>query len=162
MPSPKKKSEANAPLVPAWHPNFRNFEKLPDTKVVRTAFFINVIAITLTLVLMIFVGRHEWDLRSLQLQVAEKQQEIDRTKTSSDQSVALFKKFQAEEAKIREVENFVGSRATVSDLFLHLGETLPKNIPRETFAPTLKRFAGGMLSSAKSAGLSGFGSACQE
>ena len=129
----KKKSEANVPLVPAWHPNFRNFEKLPDTKVVRTAFFINVIAITVTLVLLIFVGRHEWDLHTLQLQLAEQQQQIDRTKAGSDQSVAVFKKYQAEEAKILEVENFVKSKATVSDLMIHLGETLPKNIALDRF-----------------------------
>ena len=42
----KKKSEAAAaPTVPAWHPNFRNYEKLPDLKVVRTAFFVNGAAI---------------------------------------------------------------------------------------------------------------------
>ena len=41
----KKKSDAAAPAVPAWHPNFRDYEKLPDVKVVRTAFFINAAAI---------------------------------------------------------------------------------------------------------------------
>ena len=37
----KKPDAAAANLTPAWHPNFRNFERLPDTKVVRTTFFIN-------------------------------------------------------------------------------------------------------------------------
>jgi hypothetical protein len=129
----KKKSEANAPQVPAWHPNFRNFERLPDTKVVRTAFFINVFAITLTLVLLFYVGRREWELRVLRMQVADKQQQIDRDKPGSDQAVELFKKFQAEEAKLLEVESFVKSKLIVSELLIHLGQTLPKNIALDRF-----------------------------
>jgi hypothetical protein len=129
----KKRSEADAPQVPAWHPNFRNFERLPDTKVVRTAFFINVFALTLTIVLLLFVGRREWELRVLRTQVADKQQQIDRDKPNSEQAVALFKKFQAEEAKLSEVENFVTSKLIVSDLLIHLGQTLPKNIALDRF-----------------------------
>ena len=34
--------------MPAWHPNFRNYEKLPDIKVVRTAFFVNGVNCALT------------------------------------------------------------------------------------------------------------------
>jgi hypothetical protein len=133
MPPPKKKSEANAPVMPAWHPNFRNFQRLPDTKVVRTAFFINVIAITVTAVLALYVGKSEWELNALKVQVADKQQQIDATKGKSDQAVALFKKYQAEEAKILEVQNFVDSRLTLSDLMLHLGQTLPRNIAIDRF-----------------------------
>lgn len=133
LPLLKKKSEANVPQVPAWHPNFRNFEKLPDTKVVRTAFFINVIAITVALVVLLFVGNREWELHTLKQQIAEKQSQIDQAKPGSDQSVALFKNYQAEEAKIMEVSNFVNARLTVSDLLLHLGQTLPKNIALDRF-----------------------------
>ncbi|MEO7413371.1 MAG: hypothetical protein ABIZ81_08430, partial [Opitutaceae bacterium] len=133
MPPLKKKSEANAPEVPSWHPNFRNFQRLPDTKVVRTAFFINVGAITVTLVLLLFVGQREWELRVLGQQIAEKQQQIDRSKPGSDQAVALFKKYQAEEAKLLEVQSFVESKLTLSDLLLHLGQTLPKNIALDRF-----------------------------
>ena len=51
----KKKSDAAAvSLVPAWHPNFRNFEKLPDIKVVRTAFFVNGAALFLAVALLIY------------------------------------------------------------------------------------------------------------
>jgi hypothetical protein len=129
----KKKSEANVPLVPAWHPNFRNFERLPDTKVVRTAFFINVFAITVTLVLLLYVVRKEWDLHTLRVQVAEKEQQITRDKPASDEAVALFKKFQAEEAKILEIDAFVKSKPAVSELLMHLGQTLPKNIAIDRF-----------------------------
>jgi hypothetical protein len=129
----KKKSEVNAPQVPAWHPNFRNFEKLPDTKVVRTAFFVNVFAIAVTVALALYVGSREWDFYSLKNQVAEKQQQIDQNRPGSEQAVALYRKFQAEAAKVTEVEGFVSSRLVVSDMLIHLGATLPKNIALDRF-----------------------------
>jgi len=125
----KKKSEAGAlALAPAWHPNFRNYEKLPDIKVVRTAFFVNGLAIFVLLALLTFFGYKEWQLRGLRSQVAEWQQRIDKHKKASDQGVATFKKFQAEEAKILEVDTFLKSRITLSDLLIRLGSTLPANI----------------------------------
>ena len=125
----KKRSDAPvAPAVPSWHPNFRNFEKLPDTKVVRTAFFINGAAITLALALGIYLGIKEWQLRAFNVQIAEEQRKIARDKKSSDQAVTLFKKFQAEEARALEVDTFIKSKPLISALILRLGETLPPNI----------------------------------
>ena len=40
----------------------------------------------------------------------------------------MYKKFQAEEAKVNEVEAFMKSKLVVSDLIVHLGQTLPSNI----------------------------------
>lgn len=129
LPLLKKKSETAAvPLLPPWHPNFRNFERLPDIKVVRTTFFINGAAIAIALVAVTFFGIQEYNLHDLHSQLDQAQARIDRNKKGSDQAVALFKKFQAEETKIKEVDEFVKSKPAVSDLFLHLGQTLPPNI----------------------------------
>lgn len=125
----KKKSDAAAaPQVPAWHPNFRNYEKLPDIKVVRTAFFVNGAAVTLTLALLIYFGFQEWQLHSLKAQIAEWQTQIDHDKKPSDQAVALYGKFKAEEAKINEIDTFLKAKPLVSDLFIHLAKTQPPNI----------------------------------
>ncbi|MCX6953744.1 MAG: hypothetical protein NTV51_16455 [Verrucomicrobia bacterium] len=129
LPFLKKKSEAAAaPSVPAWHPNFRNFEKLPDIKVVRTAFFVNGAAVTIALALLIYCGRQEWQIMDLNAQLADWQSQIERDKPASDKAVALYKKFQAEELKINEVNAFIKSKPPVSDLIVHLGQTLPANI----------------------------------
>ena len=129
LPFLKKKSEASAPpLVPAWHPNFRNFEKLPDIKVVRTAFFVRGSAAFVLLALVIYCGMQEWQIHGLSAQVTDWQRQIDRDKPGSDKAVALYKKFQAEEVKIAEVDTFVKSKPIVSDLILHLGQTVPTNI----------------------------------
>lgn len=125
----KKKSETAAvSQVPAWHPNFRNYEKLPDIKVVRTAFFVNAAAISVAVALLIYFGFQEWQLRTLNLQIADWQRQIDRDKKASAEAVALFKKFQAEETKINEVDAFVKSKPLVSAIVVRLAETLPPNI----------------------------------
>jgi hypothetical protein len=130
----KKKNEAAAePLVPSWHPNFRNYERLPDIKVVRTAFFVNVAAISLALALAIYLGFQEWSLHVLRGQVADAERQIAANKSGSDQAVALFKKFQAEEARFAEVDAFLKSKPLVSDLIVRLAQTLPNNIAIDSF-----------------------------
>jgi hypothetical protein len=114
--------------VAAWHPNFRNYEKLPDIKVVRTAFFINGFAITVAIALLTYCGIKEWQLRVLKTQIAEAERQISRDKPESEKAIALYKKFQAEESKIIEVDNFVKSKPLVSEFVVHLARTLPENI----------------------------------
>lgn len=125
----KKKSDAAAvSQTPAWHANFRNYEKLPDIKVVRTAFFVNAASISVALALLIYFGFQEWQLHTLRVQVAEWQRLIERDKKASSEAVALFKKFQTEEAKINELEAFIKSKPLVSEIVTRLAETLPPNI----------------------------------
>jgi hypothetical protein len=129
LPFLKKKSNASAaPQVPAWHANFRNYEKLPDVKVVRTAFFINGAAIFAALALGTYFGIQEWKLRAVNLQLASWQQQVDRDKKTSEQAIALFKKFQTEEAKINEVDAFVTSKPSLAALVIRLAHTMPPNI----------------------------------
>ncbi len=124
----KSKSEVPAPSATVWHPNFRNYQKLPDIKVVRTAFFINGAAILVVVSLLILLGFNEWQLHAVNAQTTAIQSQIDRDTKLSDQSVVLFKSFQAEESKVNEVDTFVKSKAAVSTIILRLGETLPKNV----------------------------------
>jgi uncharacterized coiled-coil protein SlyX len=124
----KKSEEAAAAVTPAWHPNFRDYEKLPDVKVVRTAFFVNGGAVFVVLGLAVYVATQEIGLRSLEAQVAEEQAKIERTKKGSDQAVAAFKKFQAEEGMVQEVDAFVKSRPAVSAVIRRIGETLPPDV----------------------------------
>lgn len=125
----KKKSEAAAaPAVSRWHPDFRVQGRLPDIKVVRTAFFINGAAALVVIALAIYLGYGEWQVRALNAQVAEAEALITRHKPVSAQSVGQFKKFQAEEARIKEVEAFVSAKPPLSDLLFHLSEVFPPNL----------------------------------
>ncbi len=125
----KKKGEtAEVAALPAWHPNFRNYEKLPDIKVVRTAFFINGAAIVLATALGILFGFKEWQLHVVNGQIAHLEGLINRDKRVSDQAIAVFKKFQADETRINEVAAFIKSKTLISVLVLRLAETLPANV----------------------------------
>lgn len=129
----KKPDAAAANLTPAWHPNFRNFERLPDTKVVRTTFFVNATAIVIVLVALIFTANREISLHSLNNQIAEIEAQIVRDKPASDKAVSLFTKFQGEEKQLAEVEAFLKARPIVSDMMLRIGQTLPSNVALDYF-----------------------------
>jgi hypothetical protein len=125
----KNSDKSSAAVLSAWHPNFRNFERLPDTKVVRTSFFINGVAILVATSLAIYVTYREVELGTLKSDAAAAQQVIDSNKAASDQAVALFKKFQVEEKKIQGLQQFMAiSKITVSDFLLQLGSSLPPAI----------------------------------
>jgi hypothetical protein len=143
---PRDKKGA-APVAPAWHPNFRNFDRLPDTKTVRTSFFINAGAGFATLGLLIWTGYGEYQLHSLRTETAEQLVRIEQEKPDSDKAIALYGKFQAEEKKLRELEQFTqggvgGGKLVFSRLLLRLGERLP---PRVALNSVEGNFAGIVL-----------------
>jgi len=114
--------------VPAWHPNFRNFERLPDTKAVRTSFFVNGVAVVIAVSLLLVFAYQEYALYVLDRQVAEWQTRIDRDTRGSAVAIAEYKKFQEEEKKIVEVDAFLATKIVASALFLDLGRSLPNRI----------------------------------
>jgi hypothetical protein len=129
----KKPDAAAANLTPAWHPNFRNFERLPDTKVVRTTFFVNGSAIAVALLLFVYTGNRELNLHGINSQIEEVEAQIVRDKPASDKAVSLFAKFQGEAAQLNEVDAFIKARPIVSDLILRIGQTLPTNVALDYF-----------------------------
>ena len=124
----KKSEQSQVGLVPAWHPNFRNHERLPDTKVVRTFFFVNVTGITVVLCLILLFCYQEYRINSLGHQVADWQALIAKNKKSADEAVVLSRKFAEEEGKIRELDAFLKSRLILPEFLHHLGKTLPEDI----------------------------------
>jgi hypothetical protein len=127
-PSRTKKSDSAASASPAWHPNLRIAEQLPDTKVVRTAFFINGIGAFLAIVLALFLGHEEWTLHGVRKEISEWQRTIDQDKKESQGFVSLYGQFKAEEAKANEVVDFVASKPALSEIILRLGSITPKKI----------------------------------
>lgn len=125
----KPTDKPTAATVPAWHPNFRNFERLPDTKVVRTSFFINGIAVVVVLILGITLFYREYSLNTLRQQTAYWESEVTKNKQASDRAIVLFKQFQEEEKQIFALRDFMqGSKIVVSDFVLQLGESIPATI----------------------------------
>lgn len=134
LPSLKRKNDASAPAdTSAWHPNFRNFKALPDTKVVRTAFAVNAIFVAVAAMALTWFAYRAYQLRELSTQIDQWQRQIDRNAGPSSQAVALYKKFQAESARVEEVNAFVQSRPIVSELLMHLGSTMPTFLALDRF-----------------------------
>ena len=122
-----KKSDA-AQVVPPWHPNLRILENLPDTKVVRTAFFVNGAAILIAIALALVLGFQEWKLFEVGKQINAWQRQIDQDKKQSADAVALYQNFKLEEAKTKEVVDFVVSKPVLSEIILRIGQITPKKI----------------------------------
>lgn len=123
------KSGGKAAVVqPSWHPNFRNVEHLPDTKAVRTAFFVNGLAVFCAVVLTTWFAYREYGLRILSDNVAAWEQTNSSNGPSSDAAVASYKKFQAQEKNLKLADQLLTSPVVFSDLIFHLGETLPPSV----------------------------------
>ena len=142
-----KKREAAPAAAPAWHPNFRNFDKLPDTKVVRTNFFINVAAIALAVVLLGVVGWREYQVSVSQGQTQIAQEGIDQRKKQSDEGVRLTRQFGEQDKKFAEAAAFTATPIRPTELLAELGASLPAEIqldsidfrPGEPDAPCILR-----------------------
>src|SRR5690606_14089175 len=127
MLSLRKKSDAAPPSV-AWHTNFRNFERLPDTKAVRTTFFINGLTVLAATAALLFFLFQEFNRRTLSKELAGWEERIASDKAGSAAAVAAYAKFQSEEKKVREVATFTRREIVPSEFVLRLGETLPPEI----------------------------------
>jgi hypothetical protein len=114
--------------MPPWHPDLRIVESLPDTKVVRTAFWVNGVAIVLAIIMLGLLGHDRWRLHELNKEIADWQHQIDHDKRQSAEAVLLYQKFKLEEAKVKEVSDFVESQPVISAIVLRLGEITPKRI----------------------------------
>ena len=127
-----KKSDAQPAAAPLWHPNFRNFERLPDTKVVRTTFFVNTAAIAVTLGLLLWLGYREFHIMDLSKQIAEAQKQIDDNSRQNKEALRLTKVFADETKKLTEAEAFSRPSILPSEFVLLLGQSLPKEIAVES------------------------------
>jgi Tfp pilus assembly protein PilN len=127
-----RSDQTQAPLISAWHPNLRNRERLPDTKVVRTLFFVNFAAIMIAASLLVYFFYQEYRINNLNRQVVDWQTQIGTNKKSAAQAVILSKKFAEEEKKINELNEFLKRRLVLSEFLLYLGRTLPADLAMDT------------------------------
>jgi hypothetical protein len=125
-----KKSDVPV-AAPLWHTNFRNFERLPDTKVVRTTFFVNTAAGAAAIALLLWVGYGEYRLNNLGGQIAEAQSQINAAEKQNTEALRLSQVFVDEEKKLTEAEAFLKMPIAPSEFIEIIGQTLPKEISIE-------------------------------
>jgi hypothetical protein len=124
----KKSEKAAEALLPSWHPNFRNFDRLPDVKVVRTSFFVNCVAIVIASGFLLYFGLQQYKLHGIGVQISDLDRQIEGNKKLSEQAVQLYNQFRGEEDKAAAVANFVKTDFVRSDFIIALGQSLPDNI----------------------------------
>lgn len=144
-----KKNEGDSYL--AWHPNFRNAEALPDTKTVRTKFFVNVIVIAVTLSLLLSGALREFKLSSLRAELAKVEEQIALSTKASEQAVAAYKQFQAQEKVFNEVLGYVKDPFRVSEFIIRMGEIMPAGVKIRRIE--YKGLEGGVVVAANVSGL---------
>lgn len=138
-----KKSDDQPAVAPVWHPNFRNFERLPDTTVVRTTFFVNTAAIVVALSLLLWLGFREYHLHDLREQIAVTQKEIDSNMRQSKEAIRLTKLFDDEAKEFAEAVAFQKAAISPAEFVTLLGQSLPKEISIELVEARLAEPNGG-------------------
>jgi hypothetical protein len=101
---------------------------LPDTKVVRTTFFVNTAAGAAAIGLLLWLGYGEYKLKNLNSQIAEAQAQIDTNAKQNAEALRLSQVFNDEDKKITEAEAFMKTPISPSEFILLVGQTLPKEI----------------------------------
>ena len=114
-----------------WHPNFRVEGKLPDTKVIRTAFLINAVAVTVLLVAAFFLVSRERELNDVRASIGSAAEgglnkDIADNQPRLAQAQKLQGSFSATEKKVREIEAFVTPTLVASDFLGQIAKTLPR------------------------------------
>ena len=123
-----KKRDAAPAAAPVWHPNFRDFERLPDSSAVRKSFFVSAIAVLFAVMAAGWLGWHEFQARSLRQQTEAAEAEIASNQRQNAEALRLTKLFTDEEKKFTEASEFVKAPIRPSELLLLLGSNLPNDI----------------------------------
>ena len=112
----------------SWRPDFRDLSQLPDTKTVRTAFFVNGLAIAVTGALALYVANREWEVAGVQGSLSDVEERIAAATPASEKAQAIYKLFQAEEAKFKEAFVFASDSFRLQNFLFHLGTILPPDV----------------------------------
>lgn len=122
------KAKAAAKFAPAWHPNFRVAETLPDISPIRTRFFINGTAILLVLGLLAFGAQREFQAWSLQEESQDYRVRIEAGEVLNRQTMARNSEFKKLSRHAEELVEFMAAPVEIDELMLSLAETRPEGL----------------------------------
>ncbi len=108
-----------------WRPNFRVEEKLPDIKVIRTGFLLNVIVIVVAAGLASMVVFNEYATMSKQESFERIQKTIEDRTPINRNRIQLNTEFNNVAVDFEELESFLNTSITPAQLLLLIGEKQP-------------------------------------
>ncbi len=123
--APKKKKKAD---FPAWHPDFRISEDLPDIKAVRTDFLINIGAATLALVLLVWLAYREATIGGLTDQVDSLEEVRQSLEAENRRVVGLNARFMKKKRIADDIGKFYSAPFDVPKFFADIARIRPAEI----------------------------------
>lgn len=121
-----KANKLNSQTGVLWHPNFRVVATLPDTKVIRTSFLVNTVAVALVLATAAVLVQREQETAEVRAQAASWTDRIQASTPASTKAGKLQKEFSEAEKRVKEIDGFVTADHVASEFLRRVAETLPR------------------------------------
>lgn len=118
-----KKSKAVA--HEAWRPDFRNAERLPDIKVVRTDFLLNLVTAFIAVAIIGFVVYREYEASALASRVQTQLDEEKRLTPDDRAAQRATATFMTDLERLQEAASFSDTPVKADQYILRLAELLP-------------------------------------
>lgn len=131
-------------IHPYWRPDFKIRSTLPDIKVVRTNFAINLIAIVLMLMAGCLVLQREYQGHSLRRTVETMEQSVQRAEISNQQYLKTSQQFIKLARGIEELQRFFRAPLLAHELLVTLAQLKPEGcvFSQVTFSESIIKATG--------------------
>lgn len=115
-----------------WHPDFRDLEVLPDIKIIRTDFIVNLVAAIVGMTfLWMFVNQY-FSISKKSSEIAELTQKIDTKNRDDRESFKLSQEFDQRAEPVRDLVKFYEAPLVPYELIEVLGDTCPDSLMYES------------------------------
>jgi hypothetical protein len=118
----KKESE------PSWRPNFVNKAELPDIKIVRTDFIVNIIAVTVAICVVFFLLQREYRSYALSQTVAKMEERIRSAGPDDAKFLKFSETFRKSAQYVIELEKFYDVPFNSHDFLYELSQIKPEDL----------------------------------
>jgi hypothetical protein len=111
-----------------WRPDFRVVDTLPDTKVIRTNFLLNTIAVTVTLALLVYVSLQEYNLHSLRNDLQLMTAQVEGGNAANRQLLNLNRDWLKASGPVKEAVRFHDPAIDHHDFLVQMADARPDGI----------------------------------
>lgn len=117
---------------PLWRPDFRDMESLPDIKVIRTDFLLNVVSVSLATALLGLLLYREY--RSIQLggEIGDVVVNIESNRAANQENLRMSREFAAIQKSMDEVVRFHNVPVTPDRLLTEVAAMQPDSVILES------------------------------
>lgn len=113
---------------PYWRPDFKIQSTLPDIKVVRTDFVINVIVVALVLIAVVTILQREYQVYFSRSSISRMEQGIRTSEADDDQSLKASERFRKSAQSVVELQRFFQTPFLAHELFAELASLRPEGL----------------------------------